>query len=116
MADFNSLPEELLVMVATNLDQPDLPNLARVWRKSRHAAEEVLYKAPRIGAHLNNPWVVRRLRRFAETLLRRPDLAQHVRELEMVTAPGDGKSDTLPVSQIEDAVAVVRTVGEYNPL
>jgi hypothetical protein len=98
MATVNSLPEELLVIIATSLAQRDLRDFALVARKFRHAAEEVLYKAPYLCSHYTDPAdhhdTVYKLRRFAETLLRPPDLIMRVRRLDMVSRFGVSLTST----------------------
>jgi hypothetical protein len=84
MATIDNLPAELILNVFQRLTkhQASLASLARVARKYRPIAEEVLYKSPIVP---DAESVVSSVQLFLQTLIARLDLAARVKKLFLPT-------------------------------
>jgi hypothetical protein len=88
MATFHHLPVELLLRIATYLDEdPDrketLRHLALLSREARPVAQEVLHRTLAVDNHPRIDWGLTRLERSLRTLLTKPELARRVQDLSI---------------------------------
>jgi hypothetical protein len=87
MVCLKDLAQELLLMLATDLRPLDLLSLALVARQFRDIAQELLHQHVKLS-----PLYKDRIQIFqlAGTLLRRPDLAQQTRSLQLTVSEACG--------------------------
>jgi hypothetical protein len=122
MATLHTLPDELVLLCAKYLPADALRNLTSVSRRFLPIAEDLLYQEPQLELYHGGPLpqcnTISRLKSFARTLIRRPDLAYKVQALEMITSRHDTGHNSLvshiSSSEDDEAARFIQEIGQTS--